>query len=123
VLFPNLALSLLSVEALISDVTLRAVHFDFLIAEEARRLFHGKVFATQSSSSESGTPQKGSKNINNSVSVYAIQTEFLQNDLLRSAKLDPSRIKAVPEDVRSFFPFFLGIFCCFSPMSVFLRDT
>merc|ERR1712134_203486 len=58
VLFPNLALSLLSVEALISDVTLRAVHFDFLIAEEARRLFHGKLFATQSSSSESGTPQK-----------------------------------------------------------------
>ena len=88
-LFPNLALSLLSVEALISDVTLRAVHFDFLIAEEARRLFHGKVFATQSSSSESGTPQKGSKNINKSVSVYAIQTEFLQNDLLRSAQLGP----------------------------------
>ena len=57
VLFPNLALSLLSVEALISDVTLRAVHFEFLIAEEARRLFHGKVFATQSSPSERGKPQ------------------------------------------------------------------
>ena len=53
-----------------------------------------------------------------SVNVYAIQAEFLQKDLFRFAKLHPSRIKAVPEDGRSFF-FFIGILCCFSPCSFF----
>ena len=53
-----------------------------------------------------------------SVNVYAIQAEFLQKDLFRFAKLHPSRIKAVPEDGRSFFLFIqFGIFSCFSHVS------